>query len=284
MARKIVILETQEVFDTISAAAKHVGVDPSNARKVIIGKRASASGYHFAEINTKTAKRDIERAQENVVQNVFRRKKERILSKVKRNLINSVHDLLVDVNKRARNAAREGLIEQDPVLKKMMSHTDFYGQNKTGGYITSKQHLRQFSEDELKNLVELIANERAEYAQEFYSNKSKNRNIASYAFQFGLTNKQMEQYWYILPTLFEMFAAAKKKTEFEYRTIKDEISEIMQANAGLPSQSGEKDILDYLIDLENFYKGNTSEDLDELLTRWSTSRKKWIKRLEEVKK
>lgn len=279
---KIVILETNQVFDSISAAAKAVGVDPSNARKVVIGKRASAAGYHFAAVDSQAA---IDRARENVAKNIINQQKKRVTSKVKQRLVNAVHDIFVDVNKRARNAAREDLLSKDPVLQKMLEHRDYWGTNKTGGYITDRQHLRKFSETELKNIIEMISREKQEYLDVYYS--SKNRNIASYARQFGLTNKQMEKYWYVLPTLYEMFGLAKKKTELEYRDIKDEISDIMQAGGGLPEdiEEGDEnsaDLLDFILDLKNFYQGNTKEALDDILEKYSTTRKKWKRNFEEV--
>lgn len=279
VSRKIAVLETNQVFDSISAAARSVGVDPSNARKVITGKRSSAGGYHFAQV---TSKAKIEEAREAVVKNILGKQKRRAVSKVKQRLVNAVHDIFVDVNKRARNAAAEGILENDPVLQKMLSHSDYFGQNKTGGYLTSKTHLRQFSESELKNVIEMISKERQEYIDIYYG--SKNRNIASYARQFGISNKQMEKYWYVLPTLYEMFALAKQKSELEYRDIKDEISDIMQAEEGLPEEGEEssEDLLDYLLDLKNFYQGNTKEDLDTLLARWSTTKKEWQSKWEEV--
>lgn len=280
---KIVILETNQVFDSISAAAKAVGVDPSNARKVVIGKRASVGGYHFARVDRYT-KATVEQARENVAKTILGKQKKRVISAVKSRLVNAVHDIFVDVNKRARNAASEGLLSKDPVLQKMLEHRDYWGTNKTGGYLTDKAHLRKFSETELKNVIELISREKQEYIDVYYS--SKNRNIASYAKQFGLTNKQMEKYWYVLPTLYEMFGLAKQKTELEYRDIKDEISDIMQAGEGLPEEGEESedstDLLDYIIDLKNFYQGNTKETLDDLLSRYSTTRKKWLKKWEKV--
>ena len=42
------------------------------------------------------------------------------------------------------------------------------------------------------------------------------------------------------------------------------------------------DLLDYIIDLKNFYQGNTKETLDDLLSRYSTTRKKWLKKWEKV--
>ena len=83
-----------------------------------------------------------------------------------------------------------------------------------------------------------------------------------------------------------MFELAKQKSELEYRDIKDEISDIMQAGEGLPEDLDEDaetaDLLDYIIDLKNFYQGNTKEALEDLLARYSQTKKTWQKRIEEV--
>lgn len=267
---RFAILETEGVYESFSAAAKALGVDPSNLRKAVLGGRKTVGGYHITRLtNAMSNPIQIAEARKQVQIQKRARKRESIKKRASRNLVNAVHDRLVDVNKRARNAAREGLLNEDPVLQKMLSHTDFIGSNKTGGYNTNKQHLRQFNDDELRNILDLIAQDQRQYADEYYSNKSKNRNIASYAFQFGITNLQAEKYWYILPSLFELYAKAKKDTEFNYKDIKDEIKEAMQSGAD-PDE-----LLDYILDLDNFYSGNTKESLDDILNMWSTTRSSW---------
>lgn len=262
---KIAVLELNQIFDSIAAAARAVGVDASNARKVLRGKRQSAGGYHFAEVSGQAG---IDTAAANVQQRARHKAKRRILDKHHRNLVDAVHDRLVDVNKRARNARKEGLLESDKTLQKMLSHTDFYGGNKTGGYQTSKTHLRQFDAAELKNLLEMLGKEQREYAENVYN--SKTRNLASYAAQFGISEQDAKKYYHIFPAIFELFKAAKQQELYNYETIvTSEIYDAMQGDAD------PDDLLDYVLDLTNVYKGNTTDDLESILDKWSSARDVW---------
>ena len=275
---KIFIVETNQVFDSIAAAARSVGVDASNAAKVVKGKRLSAGGYHFVGFEQRA---DLEHSLARAQEVKREKEKTKILKKAERNqranLINSVHDLLVDVNKRVRNAKKEKLYDMDPVLQKMASYTDYFGSNKTGGYDTSISHLRTFSNEELQNLVEMIERDRSEYAKDVYDRKSRHRNIASYAAQFGISVADAKKYFNLYPVLFELFAVAKQGTEYNYNEIEGEIYDAMQGGAT------EDELLDFILDLKSTYQGNTVEDLDTILTKWSKQRQKWAGEFETKK-
>lgn len=274
---KIVILETGEVYDSISAAARAVGVDKANAGNVVRGKRASAGGYHFARFEQNA---DIERAKSRMQEQLREKQKKKVLtraeSKHRRTLIDSVHNLLVDTNKRARIAKKEGVYNTDPVLQRMMSHTDYFGMNKTGGYITDRSHLRSFSDEELQNLASMIETERGEYAKNIYDRMSRHRNIATYAAQFGITVEQAKKYFNLYPVLFELFAIAKQNTEYNYSDITGELYDAMQGGAE------PEDLLDFILDLKNFYVGNTTEDLDAILDKYSEQREEWQENWEVI--
>lgn len=269
---KIIVLETGNIYDSIAAAARAVGVDKANAGNVVRGKRASAGGYHFARFEQNA---DIERARTRVQEELREKERQKVLTKAERksraSLIDSVHDLLVDTNRRARNARKEGIYNTDPVLQRMMSHTDYFGANKTGGYLTSKQHLRSFSNEELQNLASMIENEKGEYAKNVYDRMSRHRNIATYALQFGITVNEAEKYFKLYPILFELFNISKQNTEYRSSdpTIVSEIYESMQ--------SGEDpdELLDFILDLKNFYTGSTTEDLNAIISSHAKQRDEW---------
>lgn len=270
--KRIFIIETGQTYDSLAAAARAVGVDPSNARKALRGIRSSAGGYHFSEVER------IEETKQQIVQAAKVKQKRQIMSKEKRDLVEIVHDMLVDVNKRARNAKKENLYGVDEVLQRMMSHTDFYGVNKTGGYITSKSHLRQFTKQELRTMIDIISADKSGYYENVYNNKSKNRNLASYALQFGISIKHAQKYWHILPAIFELFRVSKQKAEFQSSDpmVVDEILDAMQGDAD------PEDLLDYVQDLTNFYNGNTRQDLDAILEKHSETRSNWIDEWEDI--
>ncbi|MBQ1297081.1 MAG: hypothetical protein IIY21_23755, partial [Clostridiales bacterium] len=236
------------------------------------GKRASAGGYHFARFEQNA---DIERARTRVQEELREKERQKVQTKAERKsraaLIDNVHDLLVDTNRRARNARKEGIYNTDPVLQRMMSHTDYFGANKTGGYLTSKQHLRSFSNEELQNLASMIENEKGEYAKNVYDRMSRHRNIATYALQFGITVNEAEKYFKLYPILFELFNISKQNTEYRSSdpTIVSEIYESMQ--------SGEDpdELLDFILDLKNFYTGSTTEDLDAIISSHAKQRDEW---------
>lgn len=274
---RIMVLETGEVYDSIAAAARAVGVDKANAGNVVRGKRASAGGYHFARFETNA---DLERSKSRYQEQLREKQKQKVLTaaerKNRRTLVDSVHDLLVDVNKRARNAKKEGVYNTDPILQRMMSHADFFGMNKTGGYLTSKTHLREFSNEELQNLASMIERDKGEYAKNIYDRMSRHRNIATYAAQFGISIEQAKKYFNLYPVLFELFSVAKQNTEYNYNDITGELYDAMQGEAD-PDE-----LLDFILDLKNFYVGNTSEDLDAIMEKWAPERDRWQERWEEV--
>lgn len=274
---KIFVIEKNKVYDSVSKAAKALGVDASNINKVVKGKRASAGGYHFFAFEQR---KDLERAKEIYKEYTRAKEKKKVLTKAERkarnNLIDKVHDRLVDVNQKIRNARKENLFKADPVLQKMLSHADYYGYNRTGGFDTSKQNLRTFTTEELNNLLDLLARDQGEYAKSLYDNMSKTRNIASYALQFGITIPQAEQYYYIYPTLFELFTTAKQNTEYKYSDIYGEIYDAIQGEAD-PDE-----LLDFVLDLKNLYQGNTSEDLDTILEKWAEARGRWQENWEAI--
>ena len=276
---KIFVLETNKVFDSVAAAARSVGVDASNAAKVIKGKRGSAGGYHFIGFEQRS---DLERSLEGYKEYIRAREKTKVLTKAernqRRNLIDNVHDLLVDVNKRMRNAKKEGLFDTDPVLQKMTSYTDYYGMNKTGGYDTTKANLRTFTNQELQNLADMIERDKGQYAQDVYDRMSRHRNIATYAAQFGVTVPEAKKYFNLYPVLFELFAAAKQGTEYNYNEIEGELYDAMQGDAT------EDQLLDFILDLKSTYQGNTQQSLDDILQKWSKQRKQWQANFESKKK
>lgn len=276
---KIFVLETNKVFDSVAAAARSVGVDASNAAKVIKGKRGSAGGYHFIGFEQRS---DLERSLEGYKEYIRAREKTKVLTKAERNqrknLIDNVHDLLVDVNKRMRNAKKEGLFDTDPVLQKMTSYTDYYGMNKTGGYDTTKANLRTFTNQELQNLADMIERDKGQYAQDVYDRMSRHRNIATYAAQFGITVPEAKKYFNLYPVLFELFAAAKQGTEYNYNEIEGELYDAMQGDAT------EDQLLDFILDLKSTYQGNTQQSLDDILQKWSKQRKQWQANFESKKK
>ena len=268
----IYIVETGQMYETIAAAARAVGVDAANVRKVVreIGKRSSVGGFHFAEVSSPA---QIQAARERVAAQPVEKARARAERAQKRKLVEAVHDIMVDINKRARNAKKENMLATDPILQRLLQHASFYGYNKTGGYQTSRQHLREFSAEQLQNLVDLVEKNKKDYAEYLYNPEGTKRNLASIAEQFKIPQEDMKKYWHVIPAIFELFRQANT-AQWDYKNIarglKADITEAMQGGAD------PKDLRDFVLDLTNYYKGNTAADLEDILDKWSTTRESWV--------
>lgn len=268
----IYIVETGQMYETIAAAARAVGVDAANVRKVVrgIGKRSSVGGFHFAEVSSPA---QIQAARERVAAQPVDKARARAERAQKRKLVEAVHDIMVDINKRARNAKKENMLATDPILQRLLQHASFYGYNKTGGYQTSRQHLREFSAEQLQNLVDLVEKTKKDYAEYLYNPEGTKRNLASIAEQFAIPQEDMKKYWHVIPAIFELFRQANT-AQWDYKNIakglKADITEAMQGGAD------PRDLRDFVLDLTNYYKGNTATDLDDILDKWSTTRESWV--------
>lgn len=268
----IYVVETGHMYETIAAAARAVGVDAANVRKVVrgIGKRWSVGGFHFAEVSNPA---QIQAARDRVAAHQVDKARARAERAQKRKLVEAVHDIMVDINKRARNAKKENMLATDPILQRLLQHASFYGYNKTGGYQTSRQHLREFSAEQLQNLVDLVEKTKKDYAEYLYNPEGTKRNLASIAEQFKIPQEDMKKYWHVIPAIFELFRQANTG-QWDYKNIarglKADITEAMQGGAD------PKDLRDFVLDLTNYYKGNTAADLDDILDKWSTTRESWV--------
>ena len=268
----IVALEENLVFETVAEASRALGVDPSNIRKALQGKRQSAGGYHFAafetkrEITKKATRAALVKYEEHEAQKVVNK----VEASRKRSLVNAVHDRLVSINLMRKNAIKEDLWGDDPILQKMFAHTDFYGASKRGGYITSKTHLRGFTADELQNLLDMLNTDQQDYINdEYYNNKSKSRNIYSYAAQIGLKSaKQLTKYWHLLPLMFDLFEAAKLNSEFKYAELETTIYSYMKKGMN------EDELADIMAELLQRAKGKSIQSVEEILAKSRTEEQK----------
>lgn len=259
---KILVVELNQVFDSISAAAAAVGADASNVSKAVKGQRRSAGGYHFENVTNDYSELAIKEAVKANISNRRKRAAEKKVAREKKQyhnkLVNQVHDALIDINQRYKNALEAGTTESDPILKKLISHMDYFGTTKHGLYRVSKSHLTQFSNTELSNLLENINAANKDYA----NSKSTPRNAASLALQFGISVEQFSNYSFLLPAMMDLFKIAKNAELEQYADIRNEIYAAMQGDID-PDELGE-----FVNLLGEIYSGNDLESLNTLLDQW----------------
>lgn len=250
MAR-IYIPELDKTFETISAAAKAAGVDPSNVGKVIRGKRQTAGGFHFARIESL---QQIPQFRARVKSQKQARKKQKTETKRKNALLKTVHDKLVDVNKRVRNAKKANTFTQDMILQQMLSHAGYFGFNKSGGYNTQLKNLRQFSVDELSNLLDVLTREQQQYTKAA-------RNDASIAAQFGISTNQYQKYKGLAPLIFDIFKNVQESRYGKYDELVSTLYDAMQDDVE------PEELQDIILDIKSALYGNAWTDIDEIIAR-----------------
>lgn len=218
----ILAIEEGKVYESVSAAARELGIDPSNLRAVLAGRRKTAGGIHFAtttkpELSAKTIKKRQEQLrEENLSKRLQKARRSRAASE-REKLISNVKDKLQAVNQMMKAAKQENLLEGNETLQKMLSHASYYGRNKQGGYYTSTAHLSQYTNEELENLMSLIEGDQNEAIEkEFYEKSGRGRSLASFATEWGLTKNQAAEYRDLAPYLYDLVRKMKFNSNMKY--------------------------------------------------------------------
>lgn len=206
------------IYSTQAEAAKALQLDSSNISKVVRGVRKSVDGWHFE----KTTERPTTKAGRRSV-------KERKEASARKRLLSTVHDRLKELNVTYRNAKKENLIGSDPVLQNMMKYTDYFGATKTGGYDISSKNLRQYSDEELRNLLTLLSKEEGKYSKYYDQGQSSNKDpLGHVAAVLGISVNQAKQYADFLPEFFDLLHLAKMDEFFRYNDVKTALFSLIQ--------------------------------------------------------
>lgn len=196
----ILVVETGMIYPSLSAAARATGVDPSNAGKVLRGKRKSAGGYSFASVAETVTQREITKIAKSREAKLSTKQKERrqasrqksqqrVLQERKkkaparrspeqRQAIQRAHAALVEANDMIRRAKRG---ETGAIARKdLEALAEQMGASKQGFFRTGKKDIEQYTDlDQLLKRIEMIKQQEEERrAQKEYN----------YAQQYGLRN------------------------------------------------------------------------------------------------
>ena len=237
----------KQVFGTIAEAAKKLKLDASNISKVLRGKRSTVGGFSFKwteELPTTKIGRELRKSV-----------KER---NYHRELVEQVQTELRAINKRYREAKKEKVLDRDPVLKLLMSHTDYFGATKTGLYDFSTKNLNKFTSDELSNLLRVLSSEKRKYIA-IAEKKRKNLTPEQIAAIFGTSEKVAKEYEDLIPAIFDLMHLVTEDKNFRYSDIKDTVFEWIQED------KGREQFEEYLAELYDAYSGNEIEDFENIL-------------------
>lgn len=235
------------IYDSIAEASRALKIDASNIAKVLRKSRKSAGGYSFSqtlELPTTKAGKAARRTRREASEH--------------KEFVSMVHDRLKELNQRYRNAIKEKVYNKDEVLKKLMSHTDYFGQTKTGGYNITLKNLNKFSSAELENLMKVLRSEEKKYV-EIAERKRRPRDAATTAAILGITEQQVKNYDAILPAVFDLIRLAKEDKFFKYSEVRTAIFEALQRN------EDEEKIEQYVDTIYEAYSGNDQDALSDIL-------------------
>lgn len=267
MAVKAKVNGQTVIYSSIAEASRALGVDASNIRKVLVGQRKTAGkiGFEWSDKATTTPEGKA------AVKAAKRRD-------ARSDLIDAVHDRLKDINERYFDAlreerrahkqqtgkpldaaaAQEKVFAEDPILQKMISHRNYFGSGKKGGYLINEQQLRKYSDDELKNLLSMLKVEESQYTK-IAESKPTVSNAAQLALLFNTGKRQIHKYKSVLPILFNLVHLAKMDSFFRYSEVQENLYYLLEKNAK------PEDVEKFVDLLYDAYEGNDEDERDRIL-------------------
>lgn len=196
----IFIPETGNIFPTIAEAARSVGVDPSNAGKVLRGQRSSAGGYTFTSVAKAPTQREITKmakaaasalsdAQRQRRQASRQRSQQRVQQRrqqsqparrtaEQREQIKRAHDALIEANKMIRQSKRTGSGKM--ALKDLQSLVEQMGASKRGFFKTSKKGMMEYTDlEQLVQRIQTIIEQEAARREQYDVNYAQQYTLKS---------------------------------------------------------------------------------------------------------
>lgn len=173
----IFIPETGNIFPTIAEAARSVGVDSSNAGKVLRGQRGTAGGYSFQRVAKAPTQREITKMAQQAASKLNKRQAARVQQSRQRSQqrvqqqrqqskparrtaeqrqqIKRAHAALVEANNMIRNAKRGGTGKM--AQKDLQALAEQMGASKQGLFKTKTKDIEQYTDlTQLMQRIETI--------------------------------------------------------------------------------------------------------------------------------
>ena len=279
----ILIADTGNIYPSISAAAKAVGVDPSNARKAVRGQRKSAGGYTFVEVAAAPLQKEITKLAKKVAESLTPKQQQRRAQQRQRSMqrvqerrrseqparrrtaaererIQQIHAALVEANDMIRRAKRG---ETGAITRKdLEALAEQVGASKQGMFKTATKDIEQYQEIE-QILARIQAIKEQDAAR-------REQQAVSYAQQYSLKSMEdakrkqnaLDDLSRVLGRLRE--AANRASGDFKYVQIyEDMITDVKELE---PEQI--QLLSDRLNNWLDTTKEQTQADLDKIIAQW----------------
>ena len=273
---KILNLDTGQLFSSITAAARAVGVDPSNVGKVIRGQRNAAGGYRFASVPEGTTSGEIKEAQKRILKAIDAATPERQRERQARQRqkaetiyqaqLRGTHEAVKYANEIIKTYKREKVYSLSDRLSDLVELGDYIGLTSAGYLRESQKNLRELfpTAEELPDLAQLhnrlveltrAAEEDLELA------KQRKRDLAD---QLGISNAEMSEYMPVMHEFFDILDIAGKDKAVGSKTIYREVTDAMEAGVS------RGDIRKLFRKVKRWFKNPKKkiEKLDSILTKW----------------
>lgn len=243
---QIYVPQTGSIYPSAAAAARALGVDPSNVGKALRGSRKSAGGYNFVAVTPDIAPDTLRQINEYVDQSLSPRQKrqqakrrragrsrlspeEKAAQKARASAARALQGTLRDANKLLEEYRRQGLDAVSGVVPELEKLKDIIGRNRKGGFNAAAKNLAQFSEREIRALSEAL--QRQMNRKGFKDIEAANSKKQAVAYQLGLSSpEELDNYSEVLPSLWHVLDLARQTQGRGYdRSLYNAVSEAMQA-------------------------------------------------------
>lgn len=278
----IFIPETGNIFPTIAEAARSVGVDPSNAGKVLRGQRGTAGGYSFQRVAKAPTQREITKMAKAAAENLTKRQAARVQQSRQRSQqrvqqqrqkskparrtaeqrqqMQRAHTALIEANEMIRKAKRGGTGQM--AKKDLQALAEQMGASKQGLFRTGKKDIEQYTDiEQLIQRIETIKQQEAARRAQYDVNRA---NL--YSLQSEQEAKAKHDALDELSRAYEKLREAMKRSggEFAYIDIyEDMLRDVKNLD---PDQ-----IMDLASRLDNWIdneRDKTQDTLDKVYEQW----------------
>lgn len=265
--RKVLNIDTGQVYSSAAKAAQAVGVDPSNVLKVLKGGRQSAGGYRFVYADNLTGEQ-LQAAAASRLQAIPQRLQERqkrqrqSRSREYTEARKQARQKLLQANKTITEAKKAGLYAGSPEMVDLAALVDEIGNTKTGLIDASIENLDQYDVDELQRIFyrtdELL--QRVEVAIE-----ERKGQRESLAFEFGLsTGNEWKKYE---PMQKEIFNILKRAGDDNRKRGSDPVFSVIQE--AIEKHVPVKALRKLIKRLDRYFsEQKPDEDLDAITKAW----------------
>ena len=218
--KQIFVPQMGTIYPSAAAAASALGIDASNIGKVIRGKRLSAGGYSFVEVDPMASQETLKwiaeaeagrltpkqrQRQAKQRQKGFKRlsPEEQAAAKARARAAKELSRSLKEANKLLKQYQKEGLSGISSVVPELENMKAIIGKNKRGGFQADPKLLIEgFSQEQLEALKKQIDTQmnRKDF-KDIEKAKQRKMGIAN---QLGISMEELENYEALLPTLWHV--------------------------------------------------------------------------------